>query len=102
MSDLIKRSDVLETLESVFKKYNIAFGQEYGGFAEAVPETVKIIPTAYDVDKVEEQLQKQVDYYRAEARKNDNFPQIQHCRRLSERAYRNAIEIVKAGGVNAT
>lgn len=57
MNDLIKRSDVLETLESVFKKYNIAYGQEYGGFAEAVPESIKNIPTACDVDKVVEQVE---------------------------------------------
>lgn len=92
MNDLISRSALMNHIENQSRQW----GEDYD--AEQILGDIEDAPTAYDVDKVVEQLQKQVDYYRAEARKNDNFPQIQHCRRLSERAYRNAIEIVKSGG----
>lgn len=61
MSDLISRQAVLEVLESVFNRYRMAWNPEkqedYGGFASAVPNAIKSIPTAYDVDKVVEQLE---------------------------------------------
>ena len=42
--DLIKRSDALSILEKVFDEYSMSFGEDRGGFAEAVPKAIKAIP----------------------------------------------------------
>lgn len=52
MDDLIRRSDVLSTLKKVFGEYGVSFGNGAGGFGEALPEAVKSIPAAHDVDIV--------------------------------------------------
>lgn len=56
-SDLIKRGDVLDTLEKVFNKYNMAWGDMHRGFAEDVPNAVKKISAAYDFESVIGQLE---------------------------------------------
>lgn len=45
--DLIKRGDVLSTLERVFKKCNIAFGGTLGGFGQEVPKEIESIPAIH-------------------------------------------------------
>lgn len=45
--DLISRKVVLEELEKVFEEYGMAWGEEYGGFAQAVPETIAKIPAEH-------------------------------------------------------
>ncbi len=95
MNDLIKRSDVLETLESVFKKYNIAYGQEYGGFAEAVPESIRNIPTACNMDKVEEQLEE--EYANSVRMLNEHRGTgFEFAEQVRCGSYKKALEIVKA------
>ncbi len=49
------------------------------------------MPTAYDVDKVVEQMDKASDYYECEEQGREHVQMVD----LTE-----AIEIVKAGGVN--
>ncbi len=47
--DLISRSEVLKTLEFVFNKYNMSWDDKQSGFAEEVPESIRNLPTSYDV-----------------------------------------------------
>lgn len=93
-NDLISRGEVLSALEKVFGKYNIGFGGDRGGFAEAVPKAIEAIPTAYDVDKVVERLgEKSI----SEDKMLYASPDIFGFYILLG----DAIEIIKAGGVNA-
>ena len=55
MSDLISRSEALNTLENVFNDHRMAWDKR-GGFAEDVPKAIRGLPAAYDVDKVLKQL----------------------------------------------
>lgn len=89
MSDLIRKSDVLDLLYGIFDKYkmstdkNTSIGKSFG---TDVFEEIRNMPTAYDVDKVVEELEK-----------NE-----QHCLDMSDwqgqSAICDAIEIVKQGG----
>ena len=62
---------------------------------DAVKDVINNMPTAYDPDKVVEQLQKNADknrgFYKANLNDNAQGQMI---------AYLHAIEIVKGGGVN--
>ena len=63
------------------------------------------IPTAYDVDKVVEELEDKVKEYdeRIEKRKGANFfDETERIKQFDERAWgiENAIEIVKGGGID--
>lgn len=55
-NDLISRKEAIETLKNVFDKYGVSWGEKYGGFAKAIPNAIEDLPTAYDVDKVAEQM----------------------------------------------
>ncbi len=73
-----------------------------------IQECIKAVeeqPTAYDVDKVVEQLEDKVKEYdeRIEKRKGANFfDETERIKQFDERAWgiEIAIEIVKAGGTN--
>lgn len=95
-NDLISRAEVLMTLEKIFGEYRISWGSECGGFAAAVPEAVKQIPTAYDIEKVIGQLEKELTLAEAEkircSRKN---PLQFDSAKGYEMGIYNAIEIVK-------
>lgn len=70
---------------------------------EILESLIKQIPTAYDVDKVLEQLEDKVKEYdeRIEKRKGANFfDETERIKQFDERAWgiENAIEIVKGGG----
>ena len=62
MSDLISRSDVLDLLYGIFDKYkmstdkNTSIGKSFG---TDVFEEIRNMPTAYSVDKVIEELEKE-------------------------------------------
>lgn len=100
-NDLISRSEVLKVLEYVFNKYNMTWNKYGGGgFAKEVPEAIEAIPTAYDVDKVVEQLEKEKEqsyYYSTLKGGRANGKSIVYGKNL---AYQRAIEIVKAGGID--
>ena len=88
MSDLISRSQLLKQIEI------------WGGCVEALHDYIQIMPTAYDINKVVEELNKAKDEIA-----NENY-----CRSINEKEKcdgRNCfkccaeylIEIVKRGGV---
>ena len=88
MSDLISRSQLLKQIET------------WGGCVEALLDYIQIMPTAYDINKVVEELTKAKDEIA-----NENY-----CRSINEKEKcdgRNCfkccaeylIEIVKRGGV---
>lgn len=86
MSDLIKRSDVLNILE------------ENGWLDDScLDELINQIPTAYDIDKVVEELEKELQFYEnrmSEMGGTDrDIEDWGAIKRLND-----AIEIVKAGG----
>lgn len=76
MGDLISRSKLLKDIET------------WGGCVEALHEYIENMPTAYDIDKVVEELEK-IE---------------QHCLDISDwqgqSAICDAIEIVKKGGMS--
>lgn len=89
-NDLISRRAVIEEMNNLLKSpyaNNIQFGAERREVIENVKKLcVEKIPTAYDVDKVVEQLKNARDKECV-----SSVPKIRMC---------DAIEIVKAGGVN--
>lgn len=96
MGDLISRSALLKYLRDY--KWEFALGSD---FSKAI-EMVDVQPTAYDVDKVVEELESRAEANEyvsvrlkgsATKRQRDSWLQ-----RAS--AFRKAIEIVKGGGVN--
>ena len=74
MSDLISRSELLKAIEF------------WGGDVEALHEYIQNMPTAYDIDKVIEELE-------MEMKASSGYSE----ERVS--AFSRAIEIVKHGGV---
>ena len=97
MSDLISKSEVLELLYKIFDKYYMStdknpsiisksFGTE--SFGIDVFKEIKKMPTAYDIDKVVEELE-----LHSFELGTDTLPV--HYVRLND-----AIEIVKQGGVS--
>lgn len=81
-NDLIRRKDVLAVLEEVFDQYRMSWGEQHGGFAAAVPTAIKNIPTAYEPDKIVDEL------YEKAFSANDTIAV----------SIDDAIEIVKSGG----
>ena len=103
-NDLISRKEAKFVLEKVFDEYRMSYGEHYGGFAEAVPRAIDSIPTAYDVDKVVEQLEEERDYcykeMEKEKEKMDYFSEhIFEEHHNQGMAYNKAVEIVKSGGI---
>ena len=74
-----------DALKDTLLKYN--YTTSYNQIFRYIDET----PTAYDVDKVVEDLDKASDYYECEEQGREHVQMVD----LSE-----AIEIVKGGGVN--
>ena len=81
-NDLISRSTLMSHIESERRQW----GEDYD--AEQILGDIEDFPTAYDVDKVVEQL-------------NDKFRVVRNDEDLEwNRAMDDAITIVKVGGVN--
>ena len=91
MSDLIRKSDVLDLLYGIFDKYkmstdkNTSIGKSFG---TDVFEEIRNMPTAYDIDKVVEELEKREEHY------------VEMLDWQGQSAICDAIEIVKQGGVS--
>ena len=83
MSDLISRSELIKHFEAIQQQENVV-GLEFIAMIDEIKEQ----PTAYDVDKVVEELE-----LHSFELGTDSLPV--HYVRLNE-----AIEIVKAGGIN--
>lgn len=98
MSDLISRQTVLEALRNVFDKYNLSWNpseKRSGDFAGEVPRVINNIPTAYDVDKVVEQIQNVGTSFCTNTHCNTECSDCDHGVMM-----RSVINTVKAGGVN--
>ena len=111
MSDLISKSEVLELLYKIFDKYYMStdknpsiisksFGTE--SFGIDVFKEIKKMPTAYDIDKVVEELEKRKALYERlvgyESKNGTSTEKNQHIKAID--VLNDAIEIVKAGGKN--
>ncbi len=57
MRDLIKRSEVLNTLEQMYKNEKDIMRSVY--VRDTIKDKIREIPTAYDIDEVISQLEKQ-------------------------------------------
>lgn len=88
MSDLISRSQLLKEIET------------WGGCVEALHEYIQNMPTAYDVDKVVEQLEKKIQTHECciEYEKKNGTITEEFQQRKAVEVLKDAIEIVKAGG----
>lgn len=97
-NDLISRNEVLSALEKVFEKYNISFNSGSGGFSDEVPKAIKSIPTAYDVDKVVEQVE---EYAHSEICKSHNGCPYRNNEDINceNCGAMGTLEIVKSGGI---
>ncbi|MGN0346322.1 MAG: hypothetical protein ACI4DU_03450 [Lachnospiraceae bacterium] len=90
MSDLIRRSEVINILYQVFENHSMATDKNdsLGGFGSEVFKRVREMPTAYDTDNIVAELQKIEE----------------HCLEMNDwqgqSAVVEAIEIVKQGGVS--
>ena len=100
MSDLISRSDVLELLYKIFDKYcmstdkNISIGKSFG---TSVFEEIRNIPTAYDIDKVVEELEENASRYTKKYLTPYGNNGYRDTKAIS---VNKAIEIVKHDGVS--
>lgn len=61
---------------------------------QCVIDEINRIPTAYDVDKVVEQLKNEKEFW------SDANAHNKEIGKQKERSYKHAIEIVKGGGMN--
>lgn len=86
MSDLISRSQLLKEIET------------WGGCVEALHEYIQNMPTAYDVDKVVEQLKTARDGYSTAQLMTATNDELVKRFIAKEKAMNLAIKIVKAGG----
>lgn len=88
MGDLISRSQLLKEIET------------WGGCVEALHEYIQNMPTAYDVDKVVEQLEKKIQTHECciEYEKKNGTITEEFQQRKAVEVLKDAIEIVKAGG----
>lgn len=99
MSDFVRKSDVLDLLYGIFNKYRMSTDKTHSicnSFGNEVFEEIKNMPTAYDVDKVVEELN-ELDVKAITRYKNGNFGDFDGVEYYIKK--REAIEIVKQGGV---
>ena len=100
MSDLIRKSDVLDLLYGIFDKYkmstdkNTSIGKSFG---TDVFEEIRNMQIAYSVDKVVEELN-ELDVKSITRYKNGNFGNFDGVEYYIKKS--KAIEIVKQGGVS--
>ena len=91
MSDLISRSELIKHFEAV-QSQECAIGLDF----VAIIDEIKEQPTAYDIDKVVEELE-ELDVKAITRYKNGNFGNFDGVEYYIKK--RKAIEIVKQGGV---
>ena len=97
MSDLISRSELIKHFEAIQQQEN-AVGLDFVAMIDEIKEQ----PTAYDVDKVVEELEERKEEREKQyktASMEDGSYMLSKCFSEGARAYGNAIEIVKHGGV---
>lgn len=84
MGDLISRSQLLKQIET------------WGGCVEALHDYIQNMPTAFDADKVIEELEAEQQKYAAQAFETDDIDTVFRCA-INEVAMQTAIDIVKRG-----
>ena len=84
MSDLISRSQLLKEIET------------WGGCVEALHEYIQNMPTAYDVDKVVDELEKKKEEVQKMRNTCVALSDLEVCD-IENVTYERAIEIVKQG-----
>lgn len=94
MSDLISRSELISRIESEYREY----GEDYD--TEQILGDIEDMPTAYDVDKVVEQLE-EVEKIMTSPVTEDCFGEECRASDCTVCLISKAIEIVKGGGVDA-
>ena len=98
MSDLIRKSDVLDLLYGIFDKYkmstdkNTSIGKSFG---TDVFEEIRNMPTAYSADKVVEELEENSSRYTKKYVTSYGNNGYRDTKAIS---INKAIEIVKQGG----
>ena len=108
MSDLISRSEVLELLYKIFDKYNMSTDKHASvgkSFGIDVFKEIKKMPTAYNIDKVVEELKERTDFLNGCTKYGNKDAKQQTESYSTMMMYEVAelvddlIEIVKQGGV---
>ena len=100
MTDFVRKSDVLDLLYGIFDKYkmstdkNTSIGKSFG---TDVFEEIRNMPTAYSVDKVVEELEKQRNIIFQDADSEIKIVRANAWDKID--VLNKAIEIVKQGGV---
>ena len=85
--------------ETDAKYHETDFDSFYGGGCSMVQEVIKGVekqPTAFDVNKVVEELEAEQQKYAAQALETDNIDTVFRCA-INEVAMQTAIDIVKRG-----
>lgn len=100
--DLISRNKLLDEVRDFFKGQSAIFQATASGFDEQIEKMIMEHPTAYDLDKVLEQLEQQKNQYfsRSEEIKREFGENSESQRNYSKACgYELAIEIVKSGRI---
>lgn len=94
MSDLISRSDVIETAN----KFSFTDENDRRKYLDFLDYCLKETKTAYNVDKVIEQLQEKVREAEEAADRQTSFDykMMDYC---TAQAFSEAVEILKDGGI---
>ena len=93
MSDLISRSELIRRIESEYREY----GEDYD--AEQILGDIEDMQTAYDIDKVVEELKQKKEEVQRMRNTCVSLSDLEVCD-IENVTYERAIEIVKQGGVS--
>lgn len=98
-NDLISRSKAIFFISDVLDRFGVDVGDR---MANALIESLESQPTAYDADKVTEQLEEQANQYHERANQYALKGMDRQVEHMAGKAcsYEHSIEIVKAGGVS--
>jgi hypothetical protein len=91
-NDLIRKSDVLKLIEDI--KCNRDVPKNYGTLLD-IMQMIRSLPTAYDVDKVVQELEERIEQTFCESLSRNGNNRDAGIR---NNAYHNALEIVRNGG----
>lgn len=94
MSDLISRSVLLERLKEYSNNdWNKSLGGTFSDCVDTCIDYVENAPTAYDVDKVVEQVEAEMRHCEAMLKRHNSFSLKTYHKGLSF-----ALDIIRAGG----
>lgn len=92
-------AEYVDELEKAVTEPDKSHPVKRGRFSKEVPESIRNLPTAYDVDKVVEQLESCRDIMLSPTNKNCFGEKCKHSDCMAC-VFEKAIEIVKAGGTD--